>query len=483
MTLSARIVSWVFVASSAVPLISANCPEVRYSSEELVLLELGAPDQATVNFPGTIRPAASRALLALFQQKDASRFGEPVEVARTSAPVPVRIIYKVPIPLGKAPRDKKTVAAKAKRLADAVSLLQEIAKITPTDIPDRLVKELGLSRGDLGFLTDAEISTDGKKAVSSIGGHAFDLSSVVVSDTLLADIQTTPSDPEFPKECGLRAIHAEKAWTTINAISGSVKIAVVDTGLADHPDLPHAKRGNNTTDVDENGHGTAVAGVIGAESGSIGIVGVVWDASMTAYRFLDRNGRGYVTDAYDKINTAVAQGANIIVLPWGVRTYDDTLQMVLASHPNVLFVAPAGNNGGDACQDPVYPAAFDLDNVISVMATTCDDTVPRFSNYGANVDIAAPGEGPSRNLRIYSTVLHQRWGNLAGTSMSAAYVGGAAALVLQRSIAQGAQCTPAEIKEWLKRTGEKLATLDEKNKDEHVRRLNLAAAVEKICKP
>jgi subtilisin family serine protease len=119
-----------------------------------------------------------------------------------------------------------------------------------------------------------------------------------------------------------------------------------------------------------------------------------------------------------------------------------------------------------------------LENLITVMATTCDDLVPAFSNYGtARIDLAAPGEGLSSTRRIYSTVLHKRWGHLAGTSMSTAFVAGAAALVLEPSLSSKPY-EPKQIKCWLNYTAMKLAGLAGKNKSGG--RLDLAAAVKPL---
>lgn len=293
----------------------------------------------------------------------------------------------------------------------------------------------------------------------------------------------TPGDAGFAQQCGLRAIQAEKAWDTVNPpYASDVNVAIVDSGLAyQHSDLyPHAKPASNA-DLDRNGHGTHVAGIIGALSdGSTGIVGVTWETRITAYKFLDASGRGTLKDALRQIRAAINGGAHIVVLAWGSGVYSRLLfEMLDNEKDRVLFVAAAGNYGKNTCKEaPIYPAAYDLENLISVMATTCDDVVPRFSNFGEEtVDLAAPGEGLHRTLRIYSTVLNNRWGHSAGTSMSAAFVAGAAALVLQPSLTT-TRYTPKQIKCWLNWTAKDLGVLAGKNRSGG--RLDLAEAVKRL---
>jgi subtilisin family serine protease len=435
----------------------AVCEQGIFTVEEVVVRGMADPGEAIVRFPTSIEQPGL-VLLQLFNNRRADKFGAPVTLGKG--------LFRVPIPVGEG-----SIQAKAGRLVDSMKLLKLISEIKPDVIPPDLVSALKLTPADIVILTEPKISNESSDEVFS------DLRRVIVEPDLIVSVLTTPSDAEFPKQCGLKAINAETAWDRTYA-APKVKIAIIDTGLADHLDLPNAKRKNTPADVDRNGHGTAVAGTVGAaKDDRLGIVGVVWNADITAYRFLDASGRGKLADAYNAINQAATDGANIIILPWGGGAYSPMFRDILESYKDtILFVAAAGNDGKDACKEsPVYPAAYQLDNVISVMATTCDDLRPRFSNYGDNVDLAAPGEGLSRNLRIYSTVLHERWGNLAGTSMSAAFVGGAAALVLQRSIDEGSPCTPAKIKAWLNRSVDALAPLYQKSKTGG--RLNLFKAV------
>ena len=175
---------------------------------------------------------------------------------------------------------------------------------------------------------------------------------------------------------------------------------------------------------DDNEHGTHVAGTIGAKGDNgVGSVGVCWDVSLMALKAFDEQGNGSVAEAIEAIHYAVENGARIINASWGLdersRALDEAAQF--AAEAGVLVVAAGGNSGWEA---PFYPASFDT--VLAVGATDARDARATFSNYGAYVDVAAPG------VNIFSTLPENRYGFQSGTSMAAPHVAGAAALVLTR---------------------------------------------------
>ena len=192
---------------------------------------------------------------------------------------------------------------------------------------------------------------------------------------------------------------------------------------------------------DDSGHGTHVAGIIGAEGNNgIGITGVAWKARLIALKFLDANGEGNTADAATAIDSAVRAGARVINASWGGPAYSYALFRAIrnAASRQVMVVAAAGNEGRLADSYPEYPAAFDLPNVISVAATDTSDLLLDFSNYGPRtVDLGAPGD------EIYSTVPRQTsasgYAPFSGTSMAAPHVSGAAALYLSRAPTATAQ--------------------------------------------
>jgi subtilisin family serine protease len=251
----------------------------------------------------------------------------------------------------------------------------------------------------------------------------------------------TPTDSEFGQQYALRAIHAEAAWEIASPLKASaLKVAVVDSGIDAHTGIPQVKG-----DSDNFGHGTHIAGTIGAGEGDGGTVGVVWNIQLFGLRFTGSNGKGNISDAVDKIDAALTYEPNIVVMAWGTRCKSSALERRIAANPTVLFVAAAGNDGLDLHDHPVYPGAFDADNLITVMATSCPEAgtsepVPDFSSFGEHVDIAAPGvaDASASYCRddckksehgILSTVRQNRYCCMLGTSMSAAFVAGGAALV------------------------------------------------------
>jgi len=290
-----------------------------------------------------------------------------------------------------------------------------------------------------------------------------------------APTTTPPNDPSFAAEWGLQNtgqtgglphadIDAVAAWT-ISTGSHNVVVGVVDTGIDyTHPDLqpniwsapaaytltfapgnilscPAGSHGYdailNTCDpMDQNNHGTHVAGTIGASGDNgQGVVGVNWTVQMIGFRFLDATGTGTVANAIRAIDAAIqvkeafpAQ-ANIQVLSnsWGGPGYSQALldEVNASGDAGMLFVASAGNNGEDLGAAPTYPAAFTAPNKIVVAATDDNDALAYFSNYGATiVDLGAPG------VNIFSTVIGGKYEMLSGTSMATPHVSGAAALVL-----------------------------------------------------
>lgn len=252
-------------------------------------------------------------------------------------------------------------------------------------------------------------------------------------------------------------ISAPDAWDIATG-STNVIVAVSDTGIRfTHRDLssqmwrnPLEIPGNGVDDdgngyvddvfgidaildsgnpLDDNGHGTHVAGTIGASANDTGPhVGVTWKVQLMACRFLGSQGGGLTSDAIQTVDYAVAHGAHIINASWGGGSFSQPLldAITAAGDNNVLFVAAAGNAGIDNEVFPHYPSSYQVDNIIAVAATDRNDRLASFSNFGTNsVDIAAPG------VEIFSTFSQSdiSYEVLAGTSMATPHVSGVAALI------------------------------------------------------
>ncbi len=265
-------------------------------------------------------------------------------------------------------------------------------------------------------------------------------------------------------------LDAVRAWDVTQG-SRRIVIATIDTGVtAAHRDLaanlwaaprsftvtiggqaitcPTGSRGFNvimrTCDpADDHGHGTHVAGSLGAvgNNGS-GVVGVNWTTSIMALKFMDAAGNGYVSDAMNAIEFALqvkeafasTGDADIRVLnnSWTGGGYSQAMSDMIAraGMAGMLFVASAGNTGTDHEVTPVYPADYSGANVLTVAASDYRDQHWNSSDYGTrHVHVSAPG------VLIYSTMWSAAdpsgtYATLSGTSMAAAYASGVAALVL-----------------------------------------------------
>jgi hypothetical protein len=272
---------------------------------------------------------------------------------------------------------------------------------------------------------------------------------------LIAKEDLQPNDPQLNSQWALRNtgqnggqygsdINATTAWQTTTGSSATV-IAVIDSGIDfTHPDLTNNQWTNpNSPDKsdlhgwdfitdsgeikDEQGHGTAVAGIIAAEgNNALGITGVMWRASLMSLRVLDNTGTGDVGNAIEAIDYAVAHGAHVINLSWGTKGESVALRDAIerAIKRNVLVVCSAGNAGSDLDATAYYPASFKLRNLISVAATDSSDQLSSWSNWGArSVTVAAPG------TNILTTQRGGGYWNVTGTSAAAPIVSGIAGLL------------------------------------------------------
>lgn len=234
-----------------------------------------------------------------------------------------------------------------------------------------------------------------------------------------------PSQPSQSLPWGVDRIDADLAWAT--STGDPAKVAVIDTGIdLKHPDLmDNIKGGANFTTAknynDDNGHGTHVAGTVGALSNAIGVVGVAPLADLYAVKVLDRTGSGYLSWVIAGLNWAAQNGMQVANMSLGTSSYSATFEQAVknAYGAGLIMVAAAGNSYGGAVG---YPAKFA--EVIAVSATDSSDNLASFSSVGPEVDFAAPG------VSIYSTYKESTYKTLSGTSMASPHVAGTVALVL-----------------------------------------------------
>ena len=196
---------------------------------------------------------------------------------------------------------------------------------------------------------------------------------------------------------------------------------------------------------DDNGHGTHVAGTIGAAANDGNPhVGVAWNVRLMACKFLNSAGNGYVSDEVECIAYAVARGARIINASFGSSGYSQPEfdAICAAGEMGVLFVAAAGNSAASNDTGPMYPASYQLGNILSVAALDRLDRVAHFSNVGSNsVHLGAPGVQISSCFNGSDS----DYRTLDGTSMATPHVCGVAALVLAANPA----ATMEEVKQRL----------------------------------
>jgi subtilisin family serine protease len=299
-----------------------------------------------------------------------------------------------------------------------------------------------------------------------------------------------PNDTYYSSQYASSFMSLPAAWDSTTGSSDVIAL-VIDSGvLYTHPDLagnmwknPREIAGdgidndsngyiddvhginailNTGNPLDDNGHGTHCAGILGGQGNNgQGVTGVAWNTKIVAAKFLSSSGSGSLSNAVKAINYGVAlrRAGNAIVVSnnsWGGGSYSSTLAAAIqsAGDAGILFVAAAGNSASNNDTTPSYPSSYSSDSIVAVASTTSSGTLSSFSNYGAtSVDIAAPGSS------IISTYLTDGYAYLSGTSMAAPQVSGVALLV--QSICSG-RLTQQQVKTAILSSGQQYPSLSGK---------------------
>lgn len=282
-----------------------------------------------------------------------------------------------------------------------------------------------------------------------------------IEPRFIYELSFIPNDPSYSQQYALTRINAAQAWD-ISQGDTSISIGIVDTGVDwDHPDLEANiwinwdEIPNNGIDDDNNGfiddirgwdfgglngtpdnnpmedqpdHGTHVAGIASAVTNNgVGVASIGFKTKIMAIKTTRNDRRGvngpFIIYGYEGIVYAADNGAGIINCSWGGGGYSIYGQEIFnyALSKNSLVVCAAGNSNSS---EPFYPASYNW--ALSVASTTSTDARSSFSNYGTNIDVAAPGSN------IYNTWQNNTYATLSGTSMASPLVAGLAGLVKAR---------------------------------------------------
>lgn len=358
-----------------------------------------------------------------------------------------------------------------------------------------------------GLGRETQSTGKGKKAIDK---RNLELGQVKdQTDKVIDEPSALFNDPAIKQAWGLKKSDAARAWSVTQGSTDTI-VAVIDTGIDElHEDLKAnlwtnpgesgkdkdgKDKATNKVDDDENGfvddvhgwnfvsnnnslddnhgHGTHIAGIIGAEAGNKkGISGISPKVSLMVLKYFDPKvpNTDNLKNTIASIKYAVKMGAHIINYSGGGTDYsqDEHDAVAEADKKGILFVAAAGNERSNSDQHHYYPADYNLKNIISVTAIDPTTEVLASSNFGVNtVDIAAPGQN------ILSCLPHNSYGLMTGTSQATAFVSGAAVLVMSH---KDQYYNAADIKKYILGTGDTSSSLITKTRTS--RQLNLYKAL------
>lgn len=339
--------------------------------------------------------------------------------------------------VGKVPEEVTEIVVETKQGVLETKEERKVIKFD-TELSPEQINQLE-AEYSVSFTTDNSVSgiyvvqTNSNSNISELENSDM-VSSVEVDQPVQLLAQTV--------DWGVNRIGADKIWD--KTTGSGIVVAVIDTGVQlDHADLSaNISSGydfvnNDSSAYDDNGHGTHVAGIIGAVNNGDGTVGPSNTSRIMPVKVLNSSGYGYLSDVAKGIYYAADNGARIINLSLGTTADSSVMRDAVryAGQKGVLVVAAAGNSYGQSC---MYPAAYA--ESICVVATDRDNKLASFSNVGG--ELSAPG------VSNYSTYLGNRYAYLSGTSMATPHIAGAAATLYSYC----PKCTTTEIRQLLRDT-------------------------------
>ncbi len=394
-----------------------------------------------------------------------------------------------------SPADIQALAdIRSERSDSPIGALQNIQQnlvfsMTGQDTPEETIARIQEVQNETGVVATQDpfedksvflYKTDGSKNTAQTLSELQNIPAVEYAEpNYIFYALTIPNDTDYAKQWGMKNIKMEDAWGKTTG-SSSVTVAVVDSGVeVNHPDLQGNVVKSESHNVarcrvgeDNFGHGSHVAGIIGAvgNNGS-GVTGVNWGVKINGYCVLDEE-YGDAVSIVSGIRAAIQDNVDVINLSIGGPGNSTEVHRIIqeAVSKGIVVVAAAGNcgrssgttqcpYGGDVTK--YYPASYS--EVITVAACGPNNERASYSNTGSAVDICAPGGAPVTDSNscksdatdcIRSTWVSNGYRNIAGTSQASPHVAGAAALLL----AVNANLSPSQIQAVLEATAEDLGT-------------------------
>lgn len=368
-----------------------------------------------------------------------------------------RMNARVPAPLGLAIAAALNIsfaasadAAGPSKWAEGRILVQPRAGLPDTELDLVLTKQGNVkSQGRLRGL-DVHVVSVPAKAEAAVARALSRNPHIKFAevDGLVGATATTPNDPKFANQWHWAKIQAPAAWDFSQG--SGVTVAVLDSGVEPtHPDLQGKLLpgwnvvSKNTTTTDTRGHGTAVAGVIGAASNNgAGVASAAWNVSLLPVRITNSaDGYAYYSDIAEGITWAADNGADIANISYEVNQVSTiTAAAQYMRSKGGLVVVSAGNSSSD-------PGYADNPYIVSVSATDENDAKASWSSYGSYIDVAAPGNW------LWTTSPGGGYGQWYGTSFSAPVVSGLAALIMSAN----PSLSPAQVETILESSADDLA--------------------------